>query len=403
MSSKKSKVQFSNESYTVIEQHNLPKDKPHTLPLYATSSYEMESLEHSIDLFEGKKDGFVYSRYGNPTVQALEEKIALLESKNYKKDVKAIMTSSGMSAISTLLIELLNTGDVLLTSDGLYGGSTELLISLSAKIGFTLIYADLNDLEAMTQIHDQHKVSVIYFESPANPLLNCIDIKKLASFAKKRKIKTVCDNTLSTPYLQQPLALGIDYVIYSTTKYLAGHGNCIAGCIVSGHLDKMKGPILKNMRLLGTNCSPFEAWLTYNGMKTLFLRMQRQCFNANSLAIFLENHTKIKKVNHTSLITHPNHELALNQMSDHAPLMSFEVKGGFKGAKNFINNLKLITHAPTLGDLDTLVLHPASSSHRNISEVKRKKIGITEGLIRMSTGIENIEDLKNDIKQALES
>lgn len=402
MSSKKSKVKFSNESYAVAEMYKVPSDKPHTLPIYATSSYEMESLEHSIDIFEGKKEGFVYSRYGNPTVQALEEKIALLEKGSLKKDVKAIMTSSGMSAISTLMIELLNSGDVLVTPDGLYGGSTELLVSISKKIGFTLLYADLNDTDALNELQLKSKITAVYFETPGNPLLNCVDIKKLASFCKKNKIITVCDNTISTPYLQQPLSLGVDYVIYSTTKYLAGHGNSIAGCIVSTHTSKMNGDILKNMRLLGTNCSPFEAWLTYTGLKTLHLRMERQCSNANALAEFLSQHPKVKRVNHTSLSDHPFHKLAIDQMSNHAPLMSFEVKGGLKGAKKFMNALQLITHAPTLGDLDTLILHPDSSSHRNIPIHKRKEIGITPGLVRMSTGIENLNDLKADILQALD-
>jgi len=402
MSSKKSKVQFSNESYAVSEMYKVPSDKPHTLPIYATSSYEMESLEHSIDIFEGKKEGFVYSRYGNPTVQALEEKIALLEKGSLKKDVKAIMTSSGMSAISTLMIELLNSGDILVTPDGLYGGSTELLVSISKKIGFTLLYADLNDMDALNELQLKNKITAVYFETPGNPLLNCVDIKKLTGFCKKNKITSVCDNTISTPYLQQPLSIGVDYVIYSTTKYLAGHGNSIAGCIVSTHTSKMNGDILKNMRLLGTNCSPFEAWLTYIGLKTLHLRMERQCSNAIALAKFLNGHPKVNKVNHTSLSDHPFHKLAIDQMSNHAPLMSFEVKGGLKGAKKFMNALQLITHAPTLGDLDTLILHPDSSSHRNIPIHKRKEIGITPGLIRMSTGIENLNDLKADILQALD-
>ena len=399
MSTKKTKVSLSIASIVAGERYSIPFEKPHSLPLYATSSYEMDSLEHSIDLFEGKKNGFVYSRYGNPTVTNLEEKLALLETGDNKKTA-ALMTSSGMAAISTLLLNVLKAGDICLTHDGPYGGSTELMSMLSEKVGFKLIFADLNDIEKLSEIQDSLKIKLIYFESPSNPLLNCININPLTNFAKKNKIITICDNTICTPLLQQPLLSGVDYVVYSTTKYLAGHGNTIAGCIISRHLTKMEG-IKRTMRLMGCNCSPFEAWMTYNGLKTLELRMSRQCENASRIAEFLSNHDKIKKVNHTSVPDHIHHELAKTQMRDHAPLMSFEVKGGFKAAKKVINSFKLIKHAPTLGDLDTLVLHPDSSSHRNIPLEIRKKIGITPGLIRMSTGIENINDLISELENAL--
>ncbi len=382
------------------EHHQLPDERPHILPLYSTSAYEMGTLENSVGLFDGSKDGYVYSRYGNPTIKALEEKLALIECGNDQG--VAIMTSSGMSAISTILFSLLGTNDILVTHNGLYGGTTEIIELLALKIGFKLIYADLNDLKALEAIQSQNAINAIYFESPSNPLLHCVDIVQLAEFSKTHTIRTVCDNTICTPLLQTPLLNGIDFVIYSTTKYLAGHGNSIAGCIISNHKEEMNSSVRKNMRLLGGNCSPWEAWLTYTGLKTLELRMMRQCDNAVQIASYLNNHPYVKAVYHNSIPDHPHHELAKRQMKHYAPLMSFELEGGSEAVSKFMQRIRVITHAPTLGDLDTLVLHPYTSSHRNIPVEIKSKMGITPGLIRLSTGIEAVADLLADLKGALE-
>ena len=401
MSEKFSKTELSLNTILAGESHSLPSEKPHSLPIYSTSSYDVGSLENSVSLFDGEKKGYVYSRYGNPTVEALEEKIAWIECGD--NSGKAVMTSSGMSAISIVLFSILEKGDICLTHDGLYGGSTEVLELLSEKIGFKIIYADLNDIDYLEKIQQQNPIKLIYFESPSNPLLRCIGIKSLADFAMKHQIVTVCDNTICTALLQTPLQSGIDFSVYSTTKYLSGHGNSIAGCIVSKHNVLMDDKIRKNMRLIGANCSPWEAWLTYNGMKTLALRLERQCSNANHIAQFLENHPAVQIVHHNSLESHIHHSIALEQMKDFAPLMSFELKNGLDGVSNFLSNIKIIRHAPTLGDLDTLVLHPYSSSHRNIPTEIKTKLGIRPGLIRLSTGIENIEDLNNDLERGLNS
>jgi len=401
MSVKKSNKALSISTILASERYILPDEKPHSLPIFSTSSFEMESLDTSMDLFEGKRKGFVYSRYGNPTVEALEQKLALIESGD--NNAAAVMTSSGMAAISSVFFTLLDKEEVCLTHDGLYGGSTEILEMLSNKIGFRLIFCDLNNEDQLKKLQKQHRIKAIYFESPSNPLMKCVPIRQLTRFAQKHGIMTVCDNTVCTPVLQAPLQMGVDYVVYSTTKYLAGHGNSIAGCIISRHTDLINSGIRKTMRLTGGNCSPWEAWLTYNGLRTLVLRMEKQCFNANALASFLARHKKIKAVYHNSLTSHPHHDLATKQMHNYAPLMSFELDGGLKSVRKFMNRLKLIKHAPTLGDLDTLMLHPDTSSHRNIQPEIKMSMGITPGLVRLSTGIEFFKDIKNDIIQALDS
>ncbi len=399
MSEKNINNSLSISTILCSDCHQLPSEKPHILPLYSTSAYELGTLENSVGLFDGSKEGYVYSRYGNPTITALEEKLALIECGD--SDGVAIMTSSGMSAISTILFSLLSKEDVLVTHNGLYGGSTEILEILAIRIGFSLIYADLNDLESLESIKTQKAITAIYFESPSNPLLHCINIIQLAEFSSKHGIRTICDNTICTPLLQLPLQKGIDFVIYSTTKYLAGHGNSIAGCIISKHKDEMNANVRKNMRLLGGNCSPWEAWLTYTGLKTLELRMMRQCDNAVQIASYLNNNPAVKAVYHNSIPDHPHHELAGRQMKHYAPLMSFELKGGLEAVSQFMRRIRIITHAPTLGDLDTLVLHPDTSSHRNIPVEVKSKMGITPGLIRLSTGIEALDDLLADLDESL--
>lgn len=400
MSKKISTKSLSLQTILAGEGHQLPVEKPHSLPIYSTSSFEVGSLDDSISLFNGDKAGFVYSRYGNPTVQAVESKIARIECGN--EDGRAIMTSSGMAAISILIFTLVHKGDVCVTHNGLYGGSTEILEMLAEKIGFQLIFLDLNDPDELAEVQKYRSIRLIYFESPSNPLLHCIDIKQLTEFTRHQGIITICDNTICTPLLQTPLSLGVDYTVYSNTKYLSGHGNTISGCIVSKNKDFMDKNIRKSMRLIGGNCSPWEAWLTYTGMKTLSLRLQRQCANSTYLAAFLNDHPQVSLVNHNSLPSHIHHQLAQSQMSDFAPLMSFELKGGEEAVKTFMANIQIVRHAPTLGDLDTLVLHPYTSSHRNLPEEVKRKSGITPGLIRMSTGIEDPKDLRDDISRALQ-
>ncbi len=373
----------------------------HVLPIHATSAFTYASIEDSISVFQGKSDGFVYSRYGNPTVQAVEQKLASLETFGTEYTAGCILTSSGLSAISTMAMSFVSQGDAVLTQADLYGGTTELLNKVVAKSGVQVITVDLNDLDQVeVTLKENPNIKLIYLETPTNPTLKCIDIKAIANLAQKYKVKSAIDNTFSTFYLQQPFTLGIDIVVYSTTKFLNGHGNSIAGAIITK--DKtIRKQVWDVMKLMGTNCNAWDAWLLHNGLKTLTLRLDKHCNNAMEIAQYLGAHNKVRKVNYPGLASHSTHSYAVKQMRQYGGMLSFEIDGDFQKAVNFMNNTKLCAITATLGNVDTLLLHPASSSHLNIPKDIREASGIEDGLIRMSVGIENPKDLIKDIEQAL--
>ncbi len=376
--------------------------RPHQMPLYATSSFEFDNINQGIDIFTGKEKGLVYGRYANPNTSAVAEKIARMEMFGLKGEASALLTSSGMSAISTLMMGILNQGDKILTQGNLYGGTTEFFLKTLGRLGIETIFTDLQNLEKVDDIiKKDKKIKAIYFETPANPTLACVDMEALAKIAKKRKIKSIIDNTFPTPYLQQPFKYNVDFIIHSTTKYLNGHGNSIAGVIVGRDKELMETKVWQTLKLAGTNASPFEAWILGNGMKTLEVRMDRHCENAQAIAEYLEKNKKVKKVNYNGLVSHPDHELAKKQMKGFGGMLSFELKGGLKKGIKFMNKIKFCSLAPTLGDVDTLILHPASSSHINVAKELREKNGITDGLIRLSVGIENSQDIIADLEQAM--
>lgn len=373
---------------------------PHALPIYATSAFEFSDINEGIDIFDGKKAGHVYTRYGNPTIEAVANKIAKLEVLGSDIEAFGIMTSSGMSAIATMITGLFVAGDAILTQPDLYGGTAELIGKIFKRQGVQPILQDLNDLNAIEETLGNNKnIKGIYLESPTNPTLSCVDLKAVADIAKANGVFTMIDNTFATPYLQQPLLLGIDFVIHSTTKYLNGHGNAISGIIIGHTKDHDK--IWSAQKLIGTNSNPFDAWLVNNGIKTLSLRMDRHCTNAMQLAQFLESHKKVKAVNYIGLKSHPNHELAKRQMKNFGGMLSFEVAGEMKDAIAVMNKIKFCALAPTLGNVDTLIVHPASMSHRGIAKDLREANGITDTLVRVSVGIEGYEDIERDLAQAL--
>lgn len=376
--------------------------KPHVLPIFSTSSFEFENIQQGIDIFSGKEVGHVYARYGNPTNEAVAEKIAQLEAYGCVAEASAMMTSSGMSAISTLLLALLQSGEKILSEGNLYGGTTELLRKILHPIGLESVFVNLQDLNAVEHaLQTDPSIRLIYFETPSNPGLDCVDIQSICTLAKRYNCYTVADNTFCTAYIQQPLRYGTDFVIHSTTKYLNGHGNSIAGVIIGQDRQLMKEKVWTAMKLLGSNCSPWEAWLTHNGMKTLHLRMEKHSSNALALAEYLEQHPSVSKVNYPMLTSHPAHELAKQQMKLGGGMLSFELKGGLQAGMEFMKRLQFGSLAPTLGDVDTLVLHPASMSHVSIPREMRLINGITDGLIRISTGIEEEVDIIGGIGSAL--
>lgn len=391
------------DSFVVKEREDNRTTAPHILPIYATSSFSFENIDQGIAIFKNPESGHTYSRYANPTVDTVARKIADLEAFGLDVQAEAVMTSSGMSAISTLLLGLLKTGDKVLSQGNLYGGTTELLSGILAPLGVETIFTDLHDLEQVDALLAQHPaIRLVYCESPANPTLACVDIAALAERAHRHGAWCAIDNTFPTPLLQQPFAHGVDFIVHSTTKYLNGHGNSIAGVIVGRDRELMRKHVWRAMKLTGTNCSPFEAWLTHNGMKTLALRMERHSVNALALASFLEKHPAVARVNYPGLASHPDHELAKRQMrGGFGGMLSFELKGGIEAGLACMNRIRFCALAPTLGDVDTLILHPASSSHLNVPRDIRERNGITDGMIRVSVGIENVTDIIADLEQAI--
>lgn len=391
------------DSLVVRETPENRTTSPHVLPIYATSSFVFDDIDQGIEMFKNIESGHVYSRYANPTVDTTARKIADLEAHGLNMEAEAIMTSSGMSAISTLLFGLLKAGDKVLSQGNLYGGTTELLSAVLEPLGVEVILTDLKNLQQVEDLlRAQPAIKLLYCETPANPTLACVDIRALADLAHRHEAWCAIDNTFSTPLLQQPFAYGVDFIVHSTTKYLNGHGNSIAGVVVGRDHELMRKKVWRAMKLAGTNCSPFEAWLTYNGIKTLALRMQRHCSNALQVAEFLEKHPAVKQVNYPGLLSHPDHELAKKQMkTGFGGMLSFELKDGFDAGLRCMNRIRFCTLAPTLGDVDTLILHPASSSHLNVAKAVREQNGITDGMIRVSVGIENPADIIADLEQGI--
>ena len=391
------------DSITAREWPDPRTTTPHIIPIYATSSFDFDDIHQGMRIFAKEETGHTYSRYGNPTVDATAAKIAALEGYGTGKEAYGLMTNSGMAAVEVLAGGLLELGDKILTQPTLYGGTTELLRKIVSKRGIEVLTTDLSKTDQVASMlqHDP-SIKLIFLETPANPTLSCIDIKALAEVVKQHKRWSAIDNTFATPYLQQPLKAGVDFVMHSTTKYLNGHGNGLAGIVIGQDPDLFRDKLWNHVKLVGSNCSPFEAWLVYQGLKTLPLRMDRHSSNAMFIAESLSMHPKVSYVNYPGLETHPDYHVAKKQMKAFGGMMSFELKDGLEAALFTLNRLKFCSLAPTLGDVDTLVLHPVSSSHLKVDEETRKKAGITDGLIRISVGIENPQDILDDLLQAID-
>ena len=380
----------------------------HTTPIYATSTFTFDSADQGMERFKGADKSRLYTRWGNPTFTAAEKTIEALEARGLKNEkgealeVKALLHSSGQAAMSTLFFSNLSAGDTLISHYSLYGGSQELMQKVMQEAGVNIVLIDIQDESLLIQtIRDNPSTKLIHLETPANPTLQCVDIEAVCKIAHTHGIKVSVDNTVATPYLQQPFALGADFVFHSATKFLNGHGSALHGVLLGKDLEFMHTKVWKWHALLGGNSNAFDAYLLIQGMKTLELRMEKHCSNAAKVANYLQQHSAIAHVNYTGLITHPQHEIAKKQMKQHAPLISFELKGGIEAGKQFIDSVEVCTRAVSLGTVDTLVSHPASMTHMSIPKAEREKYGITDGLIRMSVGIENIEDLLADLEQAL--
>ena len=384
-------------------------DDAHITPIYASSTFTFDTAQEGMERFAGEDKSKIYSRWGNPTFTTAEKTIEALEAFNlYDPDgsplqLKAFLHASGQAAMTTLFLSNLQTGDTVLTHYSLYGGTYEFLHKVLAENGIRTIVADLRDLNIVNEAVKTHKIKLIHIETPANPTIQCVDIEEVTKIAKQHNILVSVDNTFATPYLQQPFKYGVDFVFHSTTKFLNGHGTAIGGVLLGKDLTFMKTKAWKWHVLLGGNSNPFDAFLLTNGLKTLEIRMKQHCSNAMQVAHFLEKHPAIAHVNYNGLTSHPDHQTAMKQMKHPGALMSFELKGGIEAGKKFIDRLQMCVRAVSLGTLDTLISHPASMSHMSIAKEERLKFGITDGLIRLSVGIENIEDILNDLDQALQA
>lgn len=383
--------------------HHTESHHAHLTPIYASSTFVFDEAEQGMRRFSGKEEGYIYSRWGNPTFAEAEEKIALLETFGLPMPVKAILHASGMAAISTLMMAVLKTGDKVLSHYSLYGGTQELFNRVLPPLGMEGIIEDLRDLnKAEDALRSNPAIRMVYIETPANPTIQCVDIEELTKLAKKYGKIVACDNTFATPYLQQPFRFGVDYVAHSTTKFLNGHGTAIGGVLLGKDIEFMNGHLKKVHRIFGGNANPFDAFLLVNGMKTLEVRMERHCSNAMAVAEFLSTHPAVEKVNYNGLPSHPDYAVAQKQMKHPGAMMSIELKGGLQAGINMMNQLKLCTRTVSLGTCDTLLCHPASMTHYGVPKQQREQFGITDGLIRMSIGMENIQDILHDLNQALQ-
>ncbi|MFZ9589529.1 MAG: trans-sulfuration enzyme family protein [Chitinophagaceae bacterium] len=404
-----SKKQFKGFSSLAVHGGHI-KDPmyAHLTPIYASSTYVYDEAEQGMRRFSGKEEGYIYARWGNPTMNEAELKIAAMETFGIEKEgkpleAKAILHASGMAAISSLFIATLKRGDKVLTHFSLYSGTQDYLKSLLEPLEVEAIIVDLRDLALAEKcLKEDPAIKLIYLETPANPTLQCVDLEALSKLAKQYGKLSACDNTFATPYLQQPFKYGIDFVLHSTTKFLNGHGTAIGGVLLGTDIEFMKTRATKTHRLLGGNSNAFDAFLLMNGMRTLEVRMQRHCENASQVAAFLNHHPAIAKVNYNGLSDHPDYEVSKRQMKHAGAMMSFELKGGFDAGVKFMNALQMCTRTVSLGTCDTLLSHPASMSHSSVPREHRLEYGITDGLIRLSVGIENIEDILEDFDQALQ-
>lgn len=367
---------------------------PVVTPIYATSTFSFKDFEHGADLFAGKVSGYIYSRMLNPTVELLEDCLARLEGGK-----KSLATASGMAAIQTTIAGLLSRDDHIICSESVYGPTATLIQNYFSRWGIKSTFVNSSDLAALEKAFLK-ETRLVFVETPGNPTLVVSDINAIAEICHRKNCLLVVDNTFATPILQQPLKLNADIVIHSLTKFLNGHADVVGGAIIvkdERHYELLR----KTLNHFGGVLAPLEAFLVLRGIKTLALRMERHCQNAQRIAEFLEKHPKVKWVRFPGLSSHPQFSVARRQMSGPGGLITFELKGGFEAARRLLNQTKLFLLAVSLGGVESLIQHPASMTHASMPPEIRKQAGITDGLIRLSVGIEDGDDLIHDLEQAL--
>lgn len=364
------------------------------VPIYQSSTFEFETAEEGARCFNGESSGYIYTRLGNPTIQVLEKTVADLE-----KGFGGIATSSGMGAVSTIYMALLNKGDHIISSDAVYGPSRGLMEDHFSRFGVESTYVNTSDLENIKNAIKPN-TKVLYVETPANPTISITDIKACSEIAKKHNLLLVVDNTFSSPYLQRPIEYGADVVFHSVTKFINGHADVVGGIIIAKE-EALYKKLRSMMISMGCNMDPHQAYLVIRGLKTLSIRVERAQQNAMKIAEWLEKHPKVEWIKYPGLKSHPQYEIGKKQMDGFGSMISFGLKGGLEAGRTLMNNVSLAILAVSLGGVETLIEHPASMTHSKVSQEDKRKAGISDGLVRYAVGIEDVDDLIADLNQAL--
>jgi methionine-gamma-lyase len=394
---------------THLEREN--GEHAHVSPIYQTSTFGFPDVAFGAGIVDGSRPGYYYTRIANPNLDQAAEKIAYLEALDLIRQspqadageiVAGMLFASGMGAISSAILARVHSGDTILAQESIYGNTFNFLHDIAPGLGFQVAWVKDASPAGWERAFAEHPQAVLaYAETPANPTLLTVDLMAVSALAHRRDCWLMVDNTFATPFCQRPLSLGADIVAHSTTKYLSGHGAIIGGVVVSPHLDYIHNDLKLILKTTGAVPSPFDAWLLNLGIKTFELRMQRHCENALVLARYLEKHPKIGRVYYPGLESHPDHEIACRQMNAFGGMISFELKGGVPAGEKLMNSVHLISLAVSLGMVDSLISHPASMTHAGVPRDERLKMGLTDGLVRFSVGIENVQDIIADLDQAL--
>lgn len=363
-------------------------------PIYQTSTFRFKSAEHGAACFAGEDDGYIYTRIGNPTIRGLETLLTKLENGE-----DCVVVSSGMAAVNTVYMALLKSGDHLISTNAVYGPSRVVIEKYWSNYGIESTYVDTSHFENIEKAL-RPNTKVLYIETPTNPTIAITDLKKVSEWAHQHGIVVVVDNTFCSPILQKPLDLGVDVVLHSMTKFINGHADIVAGAVISKtkELGTKMRQVMMNM---GFNMDPTQAYMVIRGIKTLAIRVLKQQENAMILAQWLEKHPKIEWISYPGLPSHPQYELGKKQMAGPGSLISFGLKGGFEAGKKLMNSIQMILLAVSLGGVESLISHPASMTHSKMEKEDREKSGITDGLVRLAVGIEDIQDIQADLEQAL--
>lgn len=397
-----------------LVNHVAEGEDPHgasVAPIYQTSTFSFPDAATGAAIFKGEQEGYIYTRFNNPNMEQVVAKLAALEGldllrahpeRTLEEVVGGRLFASGMAAATSAILARVQGGQTVIAQRSLYSATFTFLNEIAPRYGIQTVWVDDPRPDAWEEAFSQAPQAVLAFaETPANPVLSLVNLEAVAEITHAHGAWLMVDNTFATPFCQRPLSLGADVIIHSTTKYLNGHGTVIGGAVVSPHLDYVNTSLFSMLKILGGSPSPFDAWLTNTGLKTFEVRMERHCENAMHIARYLEAHSKVSRVYYPGLESHPAHDLALRQMLDFGGMLAFELAGGLEAGIKLMNSLQIGTLVPSLGNTDSILQHPASMSHSTVSPEVRRRMGISDGLVRFSVGIENVEDLIEDLGQAL--